>query len=111
MSESMVVTTAQLIVVGAAVFVAAFMQIVAGFGFALLAVRDDTSIDLTCPRVTADRRLRHLLAAVGIARGRQEFWSEVTIGAYASDAALSPRVRLGRAQRVAFLWGWRSWPL
>jgi hypothetical protein len=34
----MVVTTAQLIVVGAAVFVAAFMQIVAGFGFALLAV-------------------------------------------------------------------------
>jgi uncharacterized protein len=32
------VTTAQLIVVGAAVFVAAFMQIVAGFGFALLAV-------------------------------------------------------------------------
>ena len=38
MSESMLVTTAQLIVVGAAVFVAAFMQIVAGFGFALLAV-------------------------------------------------------------------------
>lgn len=38
MSESTVVTTAQLIVVGAAVFVAAFMQIVAGFGFALLAV-------------------------------------------------------------------------
>lgn len=38
MSESLVVTTAQLIVVGAAVFVAAFMQIVAGFGFALLAV-------------------------------------------------------------------------
>jgi uncharacterized membrane protein YfcA len=37
-SESMLVTTAQLIVVGAAVFVAAFMQIVAGFGFALLAV-------------------------------------------------------------------------
>jgi uncharacterized protein len=34
----MVVTTAQLIVVGAAVFVAAFMQIVAGFGFALLSV-------------------------------------------------------------------------
>lgn len=34
----MVVTTAQLIVVGAAVFIAAFMQIVAGFGFALLAV-------------------------------------------------------------------------
>jgi uncharacterized membrane protein YfcA len=34
----MLVTTAQLIVVGAAVFVAAFMQIVAGFGFALLAV-------------------------------------------------------------------------
>ncbi|MEP7113261.1 MAG: sulfite exporter TauE/SafE family protein [Ilumatobacteraceae bacterium] len=31
-------TTAQLIVVGAAVFVAAFMQIVVGFGFALLAV-------------------------------------------------------------------------
>ena len=38
MPESMLVTTAQLIVVGAAVFVAAFMQIVAGFGFALLAV-------------------------------------------------------------------------
>ncbi len=38
MSESTLVTTAQLIVVGAAVFVAAFMQIVAGFGFALLAV-------------------------------------------------------------------------
>ncbi len=38
MSESTFVTTAQLIVVGAAVFVAAFMQIVAGFGFALLAV-------------------------------------------------------------------------
>jgi uncharacterized protein len=37
-SESAVVSTAQLIVVGAAVFVAAFMQIVAGFGFALLAV-------------------------------------------------------------------------
>ena len=36
--ESMVVTTAQLIVVGVAVFVAALMQIVAGFGFALLAV-------------------------------------------------------------------------
>ena len=36
--ESMLVTTAQLIVVGVAVFVAAFMQIVAGFGFALLAV-------------------------------------------------------------------------
>jgi uncharacterized membrane protein YfcA len=34
----MLVTTAQLIVVGVAVFVAAFMQIVAGFGFALLAV-------------------------------------------------------------------------
>lgn len=34
----MVVTTAQLIVVGAAVFFAAFMQIVAGFGFALLSV-------------------------------------------------------------------------
>jgi uncharacterized protein len=34
----MLVTTAQLIVVGMAVFVAAFMQIVAGFGFALLAV-------------------------------------------------------------------------
>jgi uncharacterized membrane protein YfcA len=34
----MVVTTAQLAVVGAAVFVAAFMQVVAGFGFALLAV-------------------------------------------------------------------------
>ena len=38
MSESMLVTTAQLIVVGVAVFVAAFMQIVAGFGFALLSV-------------------------------------------------------------------------
>lgn len=38
MPESMLVTTAQLIVVGMAVFVAAFMQIVAGFGFALLAV-------------------------------------------------------------------------
>lgn len=38
MPESMVVTTAQLIVVGIAVFVAAFMQIVAGFGFALLSV-------------------------------------------------------------------------
>ena len=38
MPESTLVTTAQLIVVGAAVFVAAFMQIVAGFGFALLAV-------------------------------------------------------------------------
>jgi uncharacterized protein len=37
-SESMLVTTAQLIVVGIAVFVAAFMQIVAGFGFALLSV-------------------------------------------------------------------------
>jgi uncharacterized membrane protein YfcA len=34
----MLVTTAQLIVVGAAVFFAAFMQIVAGFGFALLSV-------------------------------------------------------------------------
>jgi uncharacterized protein len=34
----MVVTTAELVVVGAAVFVAAFVQIVAGFGFALLAV-------------------------------------------------------------------------
>ncbi len=34
----MVVTTTQLIVVGAAVFIAAFMQVVAGFGFALLAV-------------------------------------------------------------------------
>jgi hypothetical protein len=34
----MVVTTAQLIVVGAAVFIAAFIQVVAGFGFALLAV-------------------------------------------------------------------------
>jgi uncharacterized membrane protein YfcA len=34
----MLVTTAQLIVVGSAVFVAAFMQIVAGFGFSLLAV-------------------------------------------------------------------------
>lgn len=38
MPESMLVTTAQLIVVGSAVFVAAMMQIVAGFGFALLAV-------------------------------------------------------------------------
>ncbi len=38
MSESVLVTTAQLIVVGSAVFVAALMQIVAGFGFALLAV-------------------------------------------------------------------------
>ncbi len=38
MTESVVVTTAQLIVVGVAVFIAAFMQIVAGFGFALLAV-------------------------------------------------------------------------
>lgn len=37
-SESTLVTTAELIVVGAAVFVAAFIQIVAGFGFALLAV-------------------------------------------------------------------------
>ena len=36
--ESMLVTTAQLIVVGSAVFIAAFMQIVAGFGFALLAM-------------------------------------------------------------------------
>jgi uncharacterized membrane protein YfcA len=34
----MLVTTAQLIVVGSAVFVAAMMQIVAGFGFALLGV-------------------------------------------------------------------------
>jgi uncharacterized protein len=34
----MVVTTAQLIVVAVAVFVAAFMQILAGFGFALLSV-------------------------------------------------------------------------
>ena len=38
MSESVLVTTAQLIVVGAAVFLAAFMQIVVGFGFSLLAV-------------------------------------------------------------------------
>lgn len=38
MTESVVVTTAQLIVVGVAVFIAAFIQIVAGFGFALLAV-------------------------------------------------------------------------
>ena len=38
MSESTFVTTAQLIVVGVAVFFAAFMQIVAGFGFALLSV-------------------------------------------------------------------------
>jgi hypothetical protein len=35
-SESEVVTTTQLFVVGAAVFIAAFMQVVAGFGFALL---------------------------------------------------------------------------
>jgi uncharacterized membrane protein YfcA len=34
----MLVTTAQLIVVGSAVFIAALMQIVAGFGFALLGV-------------------------------------------------------------------------
>lgn len=38
MSESMLVTVAQLIFVGLAVFVAAFTQIVAGFGFALLGV-------------------------------------------------------------------------
>ena len=38
MPESILVTTTQLIVVGAAVFIAAFMQVVAGFGFALLAV-------------------------------------------------------------------------
>lgn len=38
MSESRFVTTAQLVVVGAAVFVAAFMQIVSGFGFSLLSV-------------------------------------------------------------------------
>ena len=37
-SESTFVTIAQLSVVGLAVFIAAFMQIVAGFGFALLAV-------------------------------------------------------------------------
>jgi len=37
-SESLFVTTAQLIVVGSAVFIAAFLQIVAGFGFALLSV-------------------------------------------------------------------------
>jgi uncharacterized membrane protein YfcA len=37
-SESVLVTTAQLIVVGVAVFIAAFMQIVAGFGFSLLSV-------------------------------------------------------------------------
>ena len=37
-SESLFVTTAQLIVVRAAVFIAAFLQIVAGFGFALLSV-------------------------------------------------------------------------
>jgi uncharacterized membrane protein YfcA len=37
-SESTLVTTAQLIVVGSAVFVASMMQIVAGFGFALLGV-------------------------------------------------------------------------
>jgi uncharacterized membrane protein YfcA len=36
--ESAIVTTTQLIVVGGAVFFAAFVQIVAGFGFALLAV-------------------------------------------------------------------------
>ncbi len=38
MSESLLVTTDQLIVVGVAVFTASFMQIVAGFGFALLSV-------------------------------------------------------------------------
>ena len=38
MSESRLVTTTQLIVVGVAVFVAAFIQIMAGFGFALLSV-------------------------------------------------------------------------
>ncbi|MEY2581143.1 MAG: uncharacterized protein QOE09_992 [Ilumatobacteraceae bacterium] len=38
MPESVVVTTTQLIVVGVAVFFAAFMQIVVGFGFSLLAV-------------------------------------------------------------------------
>jgi uncharacterized membrane protein YfcA len=37
-SESVPVTAAQLIFVGAAVFIAAFTQIVAGFGFALLGV-------------------------------------------------------------------------
>lgn len=37
-SESTLVTTAELIVVGSAVFVAAFIQMIAGFGFALLAV-------------------------------------------------------------------------
>jgi len=37
-SESLFVTTAQLIVVGGAIFLAAFLQIVAGFGFALLSV-------------------------------------------------------------------------
>jgi uncharacterized protein len=37
-SESTFVTAAQLVVVGAAVFVAAFMQIVSGFGFSLLSV-------------------------------------------------------------------------
>lgn len=38
MSESTLVTAAQLIFVGLAVFIAAFTQIVAGFGFALLGV-------------------------------------------------------------------------
>ena len=38
MSESVLVTTTQLIVVGVAVFIAAFMQIVSGFGFSLLSV-------------------------------------------------------------------------
>jgi len=37
-SESLFVTTAQLIVVGGVIFFAAFLQIVAGFGFSLLSV-------------------------------------------------------------------------
>ena len=67
MSESMLVTTAQLIVVGVAVFVAAFMQIVAGFGFALLSVPLMTlAIE---PKVAvvdqlADRHFRHHVAGL-----------------------------------------------
>ena len=38
MSESLFVTTTQLLVVGAVIFLAAFLQIVAGFGFSLLSV-------------------------------------------------------------------------
>src|SRR4029078_6067189 len=37
-SESLFVPTAQLIVVGGVIFFAAFLQIVAGFGFSLLSV-------------------------------------------------------------------------